>query len=68
MIRKVWGEKSILITPGICYKINQFIIRSSKSVLVLNFIDELKIRSLNIKLGQLCKQVKDNMCKSFLDF
>jgi hypothetical protein len=68
MIRKVWGEKSILITPVICYKINQFIIRSSKSVLVLNFIDELKIRSLNIKLGQLCKQVKDNMCNSFLDF
>jgi hypothetical protein len=28
----------------------------------------LKIRSLNIKLGQLRKQVKDNMCNSFLDF
>jgi hypothetical protein len=26
------------------------------------------LRSLNIKLGQLCKQVKDNMCNSFLDF
>ena len=24
--------------------------------------------SLNIKLDQLCKQVKDNMCNSFLDF
>jgi hypothetical protein len=31
-------------------------------------MDELKIRSLNIKLGHLCKQVKDNMCNSFLDF
>ena len=35
---------------------------------ILYIIDELKIRSLNIKLGQLCKQVKDNMCNSFLDF
>ena len=32
---------------------------------ILYIIDELKIRSLNIKLGHLCKQVKDN---SFLDF
>ena len=31
-------------------------------------MDELKIGSLNIKLGQLCKQVKDNMCNSFLYF
>ena len=62
------GRKINTDHPGICYKINQFIIRSSKSVLVLNFIDQLKIRSLNIKLGQLCKQVKDNMCNSFLDF
>jgi hypothetical protein len=31
-------------------------------------MDELKIRSLNIKLSQLCKQVKDNMCNSFLHF
>jgi hypothetical protein len=35
---------------------------------ILYIIDELKIRSLNIKLGQLCKQVKDNICNSFLDF
>jgi hypothetical protein len=32
------------------------------------YMDELKIRSLNIKLSQLCKQVKDNMCNSFLHF
>jgi hypothetical protein len=31
-------------------------------------MDELKFRSLNIKLSKLCKQVKDNMCNSFLDF
>jgi hypothetical protein len=35
---------------------------------ILNIMDELKFRSLNIKLSQLCKQVKDNMCNSFLDF
>ena len=35
---------------------------------ILYIIDELKIRSLNIKLGQLFKQVKDNMCNSFHDF
>jgi hypothetical protein len=133
------GEKSILITPGICYKINQFIKNGSlcKSMYLIylcccqwhlpfihskiqencytyylslvyttdlisvlypgvppglywwiedcytyylllvyttdlicylnswSSIDELKIRSLNIKLGQLCKQVKDNMLFSY---
>jgi hypothetical protein len=27
-----------------------------------------KFNKINIKLDQLCNQVKDNMCNSFLDF
>jgi hypothetical protein len=35
---------------------------------ILYIMDELKIRSINIKLSQVRKQVKDNMCNSFLVF
>jgi hypothetical protein len=35
---------------------------------ILYIMDELKIRSIHIKLSHVRKQVKDNMCNSFLVF
>ena len=50
------------------YVIKSYIFSKINTCSILYIIDELKVRSLNIKLGQLCKQVKDSMCNSFLDF
>jgi uncharacterized membrane protein len=62
-------QEGLLFDAYICNKELHFskIITWYSSIL---YMDELKIMSLNIKLGQLCKQVhvKDNMCNSFLDF
>ena len=61
-------QEGLLFDAYICNKELHFSKINTWYSSILYIIDELKIRSLNIKLGQLCKQVKYNMCNSFLDF
>jgi hypothetical protein len=56
-------QEGLLFDVYVCNKELHFSKINTWYSSILYIMDELKIRSLNIKLGQLCKQVKDNMCK-----
>ena len=61
-------QEGLLYDAYICNKDLHFSKISTWYSSILYIMDKLKINSLNLKLGQLCKQVKNIMFKSFLNF